>query len=134
MEAGIEKGKLSFDVHYRIEGGKRRRQRARCRDQLTFGARVDSPTATKLPVLLAVALLKDRHGVIDIELPISGSLDDPEFSMGGLIIRVIVNLITKVVTAPFALLGALAGGGGEQLAYVEFAPGRARSAPRPRRS
>jgi hypothetical protein len=74
-------------------------------------------------VLLAVALLKDRNGVIDVELPISGSLDDPQFSMGGLIVRVIINLITKVVTAPFALLGALAGGS-EQLAYVEFAPGR----------
>ena len=102
-------------------------------DQLTFGARVDSPTATKLPLLLAVALLKDRNGVIDIDLPIAGSLDDPEFSVGGLIIRVIINLITKVVTAPFAILGALAGGG-EQLAFVEFAPGRAQTSrrwPRP---
>ncbi len=79
-------------------------------------------------MLLAVALLKDRNGVIDVDLPISGSLDDPEFSVGGLVIRVIINLITKIVTAPFAILGALAGGG-EQLAYVEFAPGRAALAP-----
>ncbi|HEU0204290.1 MAG TPA: hypothetical protein VFR86_28085, partial [Burkholderiaceae bacterium] len=72
---------------------------------------MESPTATKLPVLLAVALLKDRNGVIDIDLPIAGSLDDPQFSLGGVIGRVIVNLITKAVTAPFALLGKLVGGG-----------------------
>ena len=125
---GIEKGKLSFDVHYKIDDRKLTADNKLVLDQLTFGARVDSPTATKLPVLLAVALLKDRHGVIDIELPISGSLDDPQFSMGGLIVRVIINLITKVVTAPFAVLGALAGGG-PQLAYVEFAPGRAALSP-----
>jgi hypothetical protein len=71
-----------------------------------------------------VSLLKDRNGVIDLNLPISGSLDDPKFSVGGLIIQVIVNLITKAVTAPFALLGAMFGGGAE-LSYVEFAPGHA---------
>ena len=93
-------------------------------DQLTFGERVESPTATKLPVLLAVALLKDRHGVIDIQLPISGSLDDPQFSVGGLIVRVIVSLITKAVTAPFALL-ASSFGSGEELSTLSFAPGSA---------
>jgi hypothetical protein len=92
-------------------------------DQLTFDPqRVDSPTATKLPVLLAVALLKDSRGVIDIQLPISGSLDDPQFSVGGLIVRVIVNLITKAITAPFALLAAVFGGG-EELSTVPFAYG-----------
>ena len=69
-------------------------------DQLTFGDKVESPTATKLPVLLAVSLLKDRSGVIDIDLPISGSLDDPQFSVGGLIVRVIVNLLTKMLDGP----------------------------------
>ena len=120
----IAKGKLSFDAEYRIEDRKLNAQNKLVLDQLTFGERVESPTATKLPVLLAVSLLKDRNGVIDIELPIAGSLDDPEFSVGGLIVRVIVNLITKAVTAPFALLGALSGGGAE-LSYVEFAPGSA---------
>jgi hypothetical protein len=75
-------------------------------------------------VLLAVALLKDARGVIDIRLPISGSLDDPQFSLGGIIVRIIVNLITKAVTAPFALLSA-AFGGGEELSLLEFAPGSA---------
>ena len=121
---GIEKGKLSMEVKYRIEGRKLAADNRIVLDQLTFGDAVASPDATKLPVLLAVALLKDRNGVIDVNLPISGSIDDPEFSLGGIILRVIVNLIVKAVTAPFALIGALVGGG-EELAYLEFAPGSA---------
>ncbi len=122
---GIEKGKLTFDVHYRVENRKLVAENRLVLDQLTFNPqRIDSPTATKLPVLLAVALLKDVHGVIDIQLPISGSLDDPQFSVGGLIIRVIVNLITKAAVAPFTLLSA-AFGKGEELSTVPFAPGSA---------
>ena len=122
---GIERGKLSVSVKYFVENRKLVADNKVILDQLTFGDKVESPTATKLPVLLAVALLKDRNGVIDVDLPISGSLDDPQFSVGGIIIHVIVNLIAKAVTAPFALLGSLFGGG-EELAYVEFAPGSAR--------
>jgi hypothetical protein len=121
---GIERGKLSVNVKYLIENRKLTAENNIYLDQLTFGEKVDSPTATKLPVTLAVALLKDRNGVIDVNLPISGSLDQPEFSVIGIIFQVIGNLITKAVTAPFALLGA-AFGGGEELAYVEFAPGSA---------
>ncbi|HET7033928.1 MAG TPA: DUF748 domain-containing protein, partial [Casimicrobiaceae bacterium] len=120
---GIEKGKLTFDVHYRVENRKLSADNRLVLDQLTFNPQhVDSATATKLPVLLAVALLKDVNGVIDIQLPIAGSLDDPQFSVGGLIIQVIINLITKAVTAPFALLGA-AFGHGEELSTIPFAPG-----------
>jgi hypothetical protein len=125
----IDKGKFSFDVHYKVENRRLAAENKLVLDQLTFGERVDSPTATKLPVQLAVALLKDRRGIIDIQLPIAGSLDDPDFSVGGLIVRVIVNLLTKVVTAPFALIGAVFGGGGEQYAFVEFAAGRAEITP-----
>ena len=122
---GIEKGKLTFDVHYRVENRKLVAENRLVLDQLTFDPqRVDSPTATKLPVLLAVSLLKDTRGVIDIQLPIAGSLDDPKFSVGGLLIQVIVNLIAKAVTAPFALLSA-AFGRGEELSIVPFAPGSA---------
>ena len=121
---GIEKGKLTFDVHYRVENRKLTAENRLVLDQLTFGERVESPTATKLPILAAVALLKDRRGVIDIQLPISGSLDDPEFSVGGLMIRVIVNMITKAVTAPFALL-ASSFGSGEELSTLSFTPGSA---------
>jgi len=122
---GIEKGKLTFDVHYRVENRKLAADNRLVLDQLTFNReRIDSPTATKLPVLLAVSLLKDSRGVIDINLPIAGSLDDPKFSVGGLIIQVIVNLLTKAVTAPFTLLAA-AFGHGEELSIVPFAPGSA---------
>lgn len=121
---GIEKGKLAFDVHYAIEGRKLAASNRVVLDQLTFGERVESPTATKLPVLLAVALLKDARGVIDINLPIEGSLDDPKFSVGGLIVQVIVNLLTKAITAPFALISAALGGGAE-MAWLEFDPGSA---------
>lgn len=120
---GIEKGKLSFDINYKIENRKLTAENRLILDQLTFGEKIESPTATKLPVLLAVALLRDRNGVIDINLPVGGSLDDPQFSVGGIIIKVIVNLITKAVTAPFALLGSLFGGG-EELSYLEFDAGR----------
>ncbi|MBE7522644.1 MAG: DUF748 domain-containing protein [Burkholderiales bacterium] len=126
---GIEKGKLSFDVHYKIEDRKLAAENQLVLDQLVFNReRVDSPTATKLPVLLAVSLLKDRNGVIDIRLPISGSLDDPKFSVGGLIVQVIVNLITKAITAPFALLSA-AFGGGEELSTIPFTAGSAAFGP-----
>ncbi|HKP66571.1 MAG TPA: DUF748 domain-containing protein, partial [Casimicrobiaceae bacterium] len=121
---GIQKGKLSFEAHYAIDQRKLAATNKLILDQLTFGEHVESPTATKLPVRLAVALLKDRNGRIDLDLPIQGTLDDPQFSVWRIIVQIIGNLITKVVTAPFAVLGALAGGGGEQLAYVEFAPGR----------
>ncbi|HQR77703.1 MAG TPA: DUF748 domain-containing protein, partial [Burkholderiaceae bacterium] len=120
----IIKGKLSMEVRYKVEGGKLAANNHLFLDQLTFGDKVESPTATKLPVLLAVSLLKNSKGEIDINLPISGTLDDPKFSVGGIIIQVIVNLLTKVVTAPFTLLAA-AFGGGEELGYIEFAPGTA---------
>lgn len=121
---GIEKGKLSMTVKYLIENRKLAAENNVYLDQLTFGEKVESPTATKLPVLLAVSLLKDRNGVIDVNLPISGSLDDPQFSVGGIIVQVIVNLLTKIVTAPFAAL-ASAFGGKEELSFVEYAPGSA---------
>ena len=120
---GIERGKLSFDIAYKLEHRQLTAENRLVLDQLTFGDRVDSATATTLPVQLAVALLKDRNGVIDINLPIGGSLDDPQFSVGGVIVRVLVNLVTKAVTAPFALLGSLFGGG-EELSFIECAPGR----------
>ncbi|NSX13529.1 DUF748 domain-containing protein [Cupriavidus taiwanensis] len=125
----ITKGKLTVDVAYKIENGKLDARNHLFLDQLTFGERVDSPDATKLPVLLAVSLLKDRNGVIDVNLPVSGSLSDPEFSIGGVIVRVIVNLLTKAITSPFSLIASAFGGSGEELGYVEFAPGTATLTP-----
>ncbi len=120
----IDKGKLSFDVRYLIEKRKIDSTNTVFIDQLTLGERVESPDATKLPVKLAIALLKDRSGQIKLDLPVTGSLDDPEFSVGRIIIKIIVNLLTKAATAPFALIGALFGSG-EELGYIEFDYGRA---------
>ncbi len=124
---GIEKGKLSFNVKYKVENRKLSANNKIILNQLTFGEKIESPTAIKAPVLLAVALMKDRNGVIDIDLPISGSLDDPQFSVGGIVLRIIVNLITRAVTAPFSLLASAFGGGsgsGDELSYIEFDNGR----------
>lgn len=121
---GIEKGKLSFDVKYHVENRKLTAENHLLLNRLTFGERVESPTATKLPVLFAVALLKDRNDNIDINLPIAGSLDDPQFSMAGIIAKAIINLIVKAVTAPFTLIANLFAGG-QELSHLEFEYGSA---------
>jgi len=121
---GIEKGKLTFEVAYQLENRQLKAENRLVLDQLTFGKESTNPEATKLPVNLAVALLSDRNGVIDLNVPIGGSLDDPQFSLGGIILKVIGNAIMKTVTAPFALLGNLFGGG-EELSKLEFDQGRA---------
>lgn len=115
----IERGKLSLFLKYKIDNNQLTADNRVFLDQLTFGDEVDSPEATKLPVRLAVSLLQNRKGEIDINLPISGSLDDPQFSVGGIIVQVILNVFTKAITSPFALIGSLFGGG-EELSYVEF--------------
>ncbi len=118
----IDKGKLSMEIKYFVENNKLKADNRVFLDQLTFGEQVESPTATKLPVRLAVALLKNSRGEIDVNLPIEGSIDDPEFSVGGIILQVLINLLSKAVTSPFALLGA-AVGGGDELGTIEFVPG-----------
>ena len=120
----IEKGKLSVDVTYKIDQRKLDAKQHFVIDQLQLGDRVDSPDAVHLPFKLAVALLKDRNGIIDLNLPMNGSLDDPTFRIGPIIWKILVNLITKAATAPFALLGHLFGGD-EHMNIVEFAPGSA---------
>jgi hypothetical protein len=120
----IEKGKLSLNVAYKLENNQLAAENRLFIDQFTFGDKIESPDATTLPVNLAISLLKNNRGEIDLNLPISGSLDDPQFSIGGLIVKVIVNLFVKAVTSPFALLGSMFGSG-DELSNVEFAAGRA---------
>jgi hypothetical protein len=120
----IEKGKLSMDVSYKIEDQKLVAENSLRIDQLTFGEFIDGPDATKLPVMLAVALLRDSDGTINVDLPVSGSLSDPQFSIGGVIVRVFINLIVKAVTSPFALIGSMFNSS-EQLDNVPFAVGSA---------
>ena len=122
----INKGKLSVDLSYKIDRRKLTAEQRFVIDQLQLGDPVDSPDAVHLPLKLAVALLKDRNGVIDVPLPISGSLDDPQFKVGPIIWHAVVNLLAKVATAPFAALGRLFGGKhGEDMKYIDFAPGSA---------
>ncbi|HUI62695.1 MAG TPA: DUF748 domain-containing protein, partial [Steroidobacteraceae bacterium] len=120
----IEKGKLSVDIGYKIDHRKLEAQHRVVIDQLELGERVESPDAIKLPLKIAIALLKDRNGVIDLDLPVTGSLDDPKFKLGPLIWKAVLGLLTKIATAPFALIGHLFGGG-EQMNFIEFAPGSA---------
>lgn len=120
----ISKGKLSTELRYRIEDRKLDAQHHIVVDNLEFGDKTDSKDAAPIPIKLAVALLKDRHGVIDLQLPVGGSLDDPKFRLGPIIWKALLGLLTKIATAPFAALGALFGGG-DELAYVDFPAGSA---------
>src|SRR5580704_9608014 len=120
----ISKGKLTTELHYRVQGRKLDAQHHIIVEQLEFGDKTESKDAVSLPVKLAVALLKNRDGVIDLNLPVTGSLDDPQFKLAPIIWKVFVNILEKAVTAPFALLGSLFGGGPD-LQFVDFQPGAA---------
>ena len=121
---GIERGKLNMEVSYRVQpDGQLSAQNKLVLHQLVFGEEVANAPRS-LPVRLAVALLADRNGVIDVDLPISGSLNDPEFRVGPVIFKLLGNLILKAVTAPFSLLAGLGGGDAEQ-GFVPFSEGSA---------
>jgi hypothetical protein len=121
----ITKGKLNVDLHYKLDNDLLSANNHVFIDQLTFGDHVDNTTATRLPVRLAIALLKNSRGEIDVNIPVSGSLSNPEFSLGGLIWHAVLNLLEKAVTAPFSLLADAFGGNAEEMGYVTFAPGSA---------
>ncbi len=126
----ITKGKLSTDMHYKIDHRRLEASHHVVIDQLEFGAATESKQAVSLPIKLAVALLKDRNGVIDLPLPISGSLDDPDFHIAPVVWQVLRHLLEKVALAPFSALASILGGGhsGEELSYVDFAAGSAQLA------
>ena len=127
---GIERGKLSVDVAYKINpDGQLVASNQIVLNQLSFGERVAGSEAPNLPVKLAVALLADRNGVIDINLPVSGSINDPQFRIAPIIFKLIFNLIGKAITAPFSLIASAFGGGAESPSQVAFAPGSAALAP-----
>jgi hypothetical protein len=120
----IDKGKLHLDLRYILAGRTLDSQNHIVFDQLTLGEKVESPDATSLPLKLAIGLLKDSKGVIDLDIPVKGSLDDPKFSVWPIVWKALLNLLVKAVTSPFKLLGALFGGGNdEDLEYVSFSPG-----------
>jgi hypothetical protein len=119
----IASGKLSLDLEYKIKARQLLGENQIIMDKLVLGERVESPTAMNLPLDLAIAILQDSDGKIDLGLPVSGSLDDPQFSYGRIIWKAIGNILTKIVTAPFRALGALFGGGGEKLEKLAFEAG-----------
>jgi uncharacterized protein involved in outer membrane biogenesis len=120
----IARGGLTMEVSYKLQNRRLAAQNRFLVDQFEFGEKVESKAATKLPVRLAVSLLRDKDGLIDLDLPIEGSLDDPKFRIGKVIWKVLGNLIAKAATAPFALLGKLLGGSGPELSSVDFTDGR----------
>ncbi|MDP3280773.1 MAG: DUF748 domain-containing protein, partial [Nitrosomonas sp.] len=118
----IEKGKLSADVNYQIENGALTADNKIFLDQFTLGDKVDSEDAVSLPLSLAITLLKNSRGEINLHLPLKGSINDPQFNLGDVIFTAFTNLITKAITSPFTLLGAVFEGG-EELSKISFTPG-----------
>lgn len=119
----IDSGKLSVDLEYKIKDRQLAGDNKFIVNKLKLGERVDSPDAMKLPLDLAIALLEDSNGIIDLDLPVSGSLDDPQFSYGKIIWKAIVNVLTKLITALFRALGKLLDVSSEKLEAIDFDPG-----------
>jgi len=120
----IRKGRLNLDLHYLITKGQLKAENKVVVEQLQLGEKVDSPDAVSLPLKLAIALLKDVDGKISIELPVTGDLNNPQFSVMPIVWQTLRNLIVKAAAAPFKLIGGLvSGGGSEDLGTVSFAPG-----------
>jgi hypothetical protein len=120
----IEKGKMSVDLEYVIRNGRLVGKNEMLLEKLTLGDEIESPDATSLPVKLAIALLKDGDGNIDLDLEVEGDLNDPEVNMASLIWQALTKVIINVVSAPFRFLGALLGISGEDMEYVQFEPGK----------
>ncbi|MVV46912.1 DUF748 domain-containing protein [Pseudomonas sp. PB120] len=120
----IRKGRLNLDLHYLITKGQLKAENKVVIEQLQLGEKVDSPDAVSLPLKLAIALLKDVDGKISIELPVTGDLNNPQFSVMPIVWQTLRNLIVKAAAAPFKMIGGLiSGGGSEDLGTVAFAPG-----------
>lgn len=120
----IRKGRMNLDLHYLITNGQLKAQNKVVIEQLQLGDKVDSPDAVDLPIRLAVALLKDTNGTISIELPVTGDLNNPQFSVMPIVWQTLRNLVLRAAQAPFKMLGGLvSGGGAADLGNVSFAPG-----------
>ncbi|HUO51786.1 MAG TPA: DUF748 domain-containing protein [Gemmatimonadaceae bacterium] len=119
----IATGKLKIAMQYRVVGRKLQSENKLTLDGFEFGDKTDSKDATSMPVKLAFSVMRDRSGQIVFDVPVEGDLDDPSFRLGRVIGRAIMNVLTKLVTSPFKLLGGMFGGGAADLSYVQFAPG-----------
>lgn len=125
----IASGRLDLNLGYTISEGALAGENSVVLREFELGEKVEHPGAMSLPLGLAVALLKDADGRIDLDVPVRGDLDDPEFKYGTVVRKALVNLLTKIVTSPFALLGKLVGAEADELEYVVFEPGRADLSP-----
>ena len=125
----IERGKLFVDLKYELDGNTLIGENTLFLDQFTLGGDIESPDAINLPIGLAVALLKDRQGEIHIDLPVRGEIDDPEFSVGGIVFSALLNLITKVAMSPFSIMGGLVSADADDLRYIEFETGESNLEP-----
>jgi len=121
----IDSGKLSVDLEYKIKQRQLAGENKFVINKLKLGEKIKSADAADLPLDLAIAILEDSDGVIDLELPITGSLDDPQFSYGSIVWKAIRNVLGKIVTAPFRALGKLFGGSGDKLEAITFEAGSA---------
>ncbi|MDO8788506.1 MAG: DUF748 domain-containing protein [Sulfuritalea sp.] len=119
----INSGKLSLELEYKIKKRQLQGENRIIIDRLELGERVESATAKDLPLDLAIAVLSDADGRIDLGLQIAGNLDDPQFSYGDIVWKAITNVLGKIVTAPFRALGALFGGSGEKIDRIGFEAG-----------
>jgi len=125
----IDSGKLSVDLEYKINQRQLAGENKFVINKLKLGEKIESADAANLPLDLAIAILEDSDGVIDLELPITGSLDDPKFSYGSIVWKAIKNVLGKIVTAPFRALGKLFGGDGDKLQAIVFEAGSAKLSP-----
>ena len=125
----IDSGKLSVDLEYKIKQRQLMGENKFIINKLKLGEKVDSAEAANLPLDLAIAILEDSDGVIDLDLPISGSLDDPKFSYGSIVWKAIRNVLSKIITSPFRALGKLFGSGSEKLEAIAFEAGSSALSP-----
>lgn len=118
-------GNLSADVRYQVDGMKLEAANKLILNGFNLGAKTESPDAVDLPLKLGVALLKDADGRITLDLPLMGTLDDPQFRVAPILWQAVRTILVKAVTAPFKMLGSLFGGAAdEELEFVEFEAGR----------
>ncbi len=126
----IASGRMSLDLNYSVRNNLIEGDNKIVLEQFTLGEKIATPGALDLPLELAIALLKDSDGRIDLALPVSGNLDDPKFDYSAIIGKAIGNLISGIFAAPFKLLAALFSGvNHEEFSNINFDPGSARLLP-----
>ncbi|WP_416907487.1 MAG: DUF748 domain-containing protein [Polymorphobacter sp.] len=126
----IARGKLETTLHYKINNRALEADHQVVIDQLTWGDATDSKDKVSLPIRLATSLLKDRNGLITLDLPVAGTVDDPTFRIWPVVWKIVGNVMTKLITAPFAALGSLFGGGSaEKAQFIAFEAGQSQIAP-----